>query len=720
MIRDRINREVEIGNKNKSMARVILVSAIIVLLLGSTFFNMQKLTGVFKARTQRYLKDINSQIASDVDFRLNTYSNYLDQLASSIKNMDSSYLSDAFFYHKAHAFDFEKIMILKDDENDYWNYLTQDREVYFTQSTVGYFGKEKILFTSVIDEDRILLGVFESSKFEDSIRTVAFNGRCNNFIVDSNGKIILGLENSLNISQLFSGKIDIESIINNDNDNIIYVDTTDSTTNGNLILAYSVINYDWVLFSMIPKSMIYQGANSYISNNYSLFIAEGVIILILLFLSWVLETKSNKKLYELAYTDSVTKGINDYAFRKKCERVIQNNVPYTYTMIFLNIRSFKIINDNYGFDNGNRLLKHIYNVIGASLKNNEYVTRCEADHYFICMKESDVQIINKRVKDIINKLESYNVVLKAGAYVIDNHKLNIRSIKDRARLAYKYVNELDFIAYYDYDLASLTVFNSKLLLSFDEAIKKHDFKIFFQPKIDINTKQIYGAETLVRWMHPTLGMIYPEQFISLFEQDNKIIKLDNYIFENLCQIIARWKENNIKVMPVSFNISRVHLNDENFVNDLVDIKNRYNIDDGILEIELTESIFIDFDRLDVLKDALCKLHDNGFMCSLDDFGCGYSSLSLLRSFDIDIIKLDKVFFKDLSEKSKKIISALIALAKSIGVLTVAEGIETNKQYEFLKMANCDLIQGYLFSRPLSVDDFEKWCVDYHPKEDENA
>ena len=117
---------------------------------------------------------------------------------------------------------------------------------------------------------------------------------------------------------------------------------------------------------------------------------------------------------------------------------------------------------------------------------------------------------------------------------------------------------------------------------------------------------------------------------------------------------------------------------------------------------------------------LCKLHDNGFMCSLDDFGCGYSSLSLLRSFDIDIIKLDKVFFKDLSEKSKKIISALIALAKSIGVLTVAEGIETNKQYEFLKMANCDLIQGYLFSRPLSVDDFEKWCVDYHPKEDENA
>ena len=122
----------------------------------------------------------------------------------------------------------------------------------------------------------------------------------------------------------------------------------------------------------------------------------------------------------------------------------------------------------------------------------------------------------------------------------------------------------------------------------------------------------------------------------------------------------------------------------------------------------------------VLKDALCKLHDNGFMCSLDDFGCGYSSLSLLRSFDIDIIKLDKVFFKDLSEKSKKIISALIALAKSIGVLTVAEGIETNKQYEFLKMANCDLIQGYLFSRPLSVDDFEKWCVDYHPKEDENA
>lgn len=720
MIRDRINREVEIGNKNKSMTRVILVSAIIVLLLFSTFFNMQKLTDVFKTRTQRYLKDINSQIASDVDFRLDIYSNYLDQLASSIKNMDSSYLSDAFFYHKAHAFEFENIMILKDDENDYWNYLTMDREVYFSQNTVGYFGKEKILFTAVIDEDRILLGVFDSNKFEDSIRTVAFNGRCNNFIVDNNGKIILGLDNSLNISQLFNGVVDIDRILNDSTDNIIYIDTMDSNANGNLIIAYSIVNEDWVLFSMIPTSMIYQGANGYIGNSYTLFIAEGLIILILLVLSWVLETKSNNKLYELAYRDSVTKGINDYAFRKKCERVIKNNVPYTYTMVFLNIKSFKIINDNYGFDNGNRLLKHIYDVINDSLKNNEYVTRCEADHYFICMKENNVQIINQRIKQIINKLDSHNIVLKAGAYVIDNHKLDIRSIKDKARLAYKYVNELDYIAYYDYELASLTNFNSKLLLSFDESIKKHDFKIFLQPKIDINTKQIYGAETLVRWMHPTLGMIYPEQFIALFEQDNKIIKLDNYIFENLCQIISGWKDNNIKVMPVSFNISRVHLNDENFVNNLIDIKNRYHIDDGILEIELTESIFIDFDRLDVLKDVLQKLHDNGFLCSLDDFGCGYSSLSLLRSFDIDIIKLDKVFFKDLSDKSKKIISSLIALAKSIGVLTVAEGIETNKQYEFLKMANCDLIQGYLFSKPLSVDDFEKWCVDYHPQEDENA
>ena len=127
-------------------------------------------------------------------------------------------------------------------------------------------------------------------------------------------------------------------------------------------------------------------------------------------------------------------------------------------------------------------------------------------------------------------------------------------------MAFIYLIVFVFIDYYDFDLASLTVFNSKLLLSFDEAIKKHDFKIFFQPKIDINTKQIYGAETLVRWMHPTLGMIYPEQFISLFEQDNKIIKLDNYIFENLCQIIARFKKNNIKVNKYSFNISIVHLN----------------------------------------------------------------------------------------------------------------------------------------------------------------
>lgn len=240
------------------------------------------------------------------------------------------------------------------------------------------------------------------------------------------------------------------------------------------------------------------------------------------------------------------------------------------------------------------------------------------------------------------------------------------------------------------------------------ALRNNEFDIYIQPKYSLKSESIVGAECLVRVNSKNKRVINTERFIYILEKDKSIIELDLYILEEACKIINRWSDNNFKLVPISVNVSRVTLiEDDTFITKLNDIINNYNIDTRFLEIEVTERVMLK--DTNKIISVIKEIKDLGIKVSLDDFGSGYSSLTILKNLPIDTIKLDKLFLdkKDISEKGKIVIESIINMANRLGLEVVAEGVEHFEQAQVLKSLGCEIVQGYLYGRPTNISDFEK-------------
>lgn len=238
------------------------------------------------------------------------------------------------------------------------------------------------------------------------------------------------------------------------------------------------------------------------------------------------------------------------------------------------------------------------------------------------------------------------------------------------------------------------------------SIKNNEFIIFLQPKFDTITEQIVGAEALVRKVKDE-EIIMPSEFIPKYEKTGAITKLDMYVLGEVCKLQEKWKKLNFPLLPISINESRHHLKNKNHINELQQIINKYNVDTNLIELEMTETTVIE----DILtaKGAAEAVKKLGFIVSMDDFGTGYSSFNILKDIEIDILKIDKEFFKNLDDNKRAqiIIETIVKMCKKLKIKTVAEGIETKKQLDFLKKIGCDIIQGYYFSKPITINEFEK-------------
>ncbi|MGJ0841733.1 EAL domain-containing protein [Clostridium tertium] len=240
------------------------------------------------------------------------------------------------------------------------------------------------------------------------------------------------------------------------------------------------------------------------------------------------------------------------------------------------------------------------------------------------------------------------------------------------------------------------------------ALRNNEFDIYIQPKYSLKSESIVGAECLVRVNSKNKRVINTERFIYILEKDKSIIELDLYILEEACKIINRWSDNKFKLVPISVNVSRVTLiEDDTFITKLNDIINNYNIDTRLLEIEVTERVMLK--DTNKINSVIKEIKDLGIKVSLDDFGSGYSSLTILKNLPIDTIKLDKLFLdkKDISEKGKIVIESIINMANRLGLEVVAEGVEYFEQAQVLKNLGCEIVQGYLYGRPTNISDFEK-------------
>lgn len=421
-----------------------------------------------------------------------------------------------------------------------------------------------------------------------------------------------------------------------------------------------------------------------------------------------------KKENKFKYIDELTGGANKNSFEIKAKKIIKNNT-IQHVFIALDIDNFKLINDILGYDQGNLLLKHITNVLSRYISQDETFARIIGDKFFILLEYMSKEKLEIQLKKITQDIldfkfsisSHFNMVVCAGIFVIKNTDITIDIISDRARLAANMIkgNHTSAHFFYNDDILNQLILDNEIESEMYEALQNRDFKVYIQPKYDFKTEKIAGAEALIRWQHPQKGIIQPDRFIPIFEKNGFVTKIDMYVFEEICKMQKEWSKEDLQPLIVSVNQSRLHLNNPAYVDTLKSIIKKYDIDPGVIELEITESAF--FCNMDIIFDITRRLHNIGFRLSIDDFGSGYSALNILKDIFMDVLKIDREFLKETSNtvRGKKIIKNIIMMSKDLGMETVAEGVETKEQVKFLREYGCDLAQGYYYAKPMPMEDF---------------
>ncbi|MFQ4230571.1 diguanylate phosphodiesterase, partial [Clostridioides difficile] len=427
--------------------------------------------------------------------------------------------------------------------------------------------------------------------------------------------------------------------------------------------------------------------------------------------------KKEDYLKKIAYTDPLTGADSIDKFKINSNKLFVKNNPEEYALFYIDVDKFKYINDMFGYDMGNDTLIHISNTIASELKEDEIFARVSADHFVFLIKYKTDDDIKTRLNNIYNKVQIlsnpkinyYKLILDCGIYKISKSDNDINTIMDRANTARKTIKggHKNSFAFYDKEMHKKILKEKEIENSMVDALNNGEFIVYFQPKYSLSDYQIIGAEALVRWDNPQKGLIPPIEFIPVFERNGFIVNINFYVFEEVCKKIREWMDEGQKVVPISVNLSRMHFVNSNFIEKFKLIVDKYKIPTRLIELELTETAVLD--NIEGLLDTMNNLKEKGFVISMDDFGTGYSSLNLLKELPVDILKLDRAFFteKDESNNEKIVISNVIKMAKELKMKVISEGVETISQVEFLKQIGCDMVQGYLFSKPMPVKEFEK-------------
>ena len=384
--------------------------------------------------------------------------------------------------------------------------------------------------------------------------------------------------------------------------------------------------------------------------------------------------------------------------------------------VTLNVNKFHLYVDMYGFNAGNKVLCRIGRIIDAyATENGGLAARSECDNFSIYLphQESLSELVKLIEDGIKEDPEVYDVTFRLGVNTrMAGSKEKLEVVFTRARDAAESLrgDRDSAIAYYDSAMASHRVFEEKLAKNIENAIINGEIEVVYQPKYDITKSEPFlnGAEALVRWRHPVYGMLFPGSFIPLFEQNGMIKDLDSFVWKKAARQIKRWKDTYGISLPVSVNVSRIDLQDERIVDDLCEIVESAGISTNELHLEIAESAYIsDPDRM---SEKLRQLRDKGFMVEIDGFGRGFSSLNMLTSLPVDILKVDMDLISNISEstRSKKLMELIVDIARFLKMPVVVEGVEAKEHFETLKNLDCDMIQGYYFSRPVVAKEFGKF------------
>ena len=432
-----------------------------------------------------------------------------------------------------------------------------------------------------------------------------------------------------------------------------------------------------------------------------------------------LRIEKRNRLLELAYIDPIT-GLGNYnAYLARTKEKLEINSKKT--MIILDIDKFKTFNKKYGHMKGNELLKRVGEEIKHAIRKADIVCRLANDVFGIFLVgEVDVENITGRLNNKISRINMgdiwYNLRISMGVYICDKAEKDVQSIIDKAIMAHDSIKGKYHVPYgvFTEEFEQKMIRESEIENMMEEAIKNKEFEVYYQPQISTKTEKMEGAEALVRWKKDG-EMIAPSEFIPIFEKNYFIIKLDEYVYERVCENIQEIKKEFKEFPKISVNISKESLLEKDFLEKYMKITEQYGISPDDIEIEITERTTVD-NHID-MKEILEKLKEKGFYIVIDDFGTGYSSLNMLEMLPIDMIKIDKSFIDRIDEKNQTInlLEIILLISKKLNLKTVAEGVEKSEQVEYLKKENCDFIQGYFYAKPLGLDTFKNYIKENKQK-----
>ncbi|HWT74708.1 MAG TPA: GGDEF domain-containing protein [Mobilitalea sp.] len=449
-----------------------------------------------------------------------------------------------------------------------------------------------------------------------------------------------------------------------------------------------------------------------LTNMIWIFITLGTTLLFILMI--IFQRRSNHKVVKTLYLDPVTGGDNWYKFRIVVNKILSSKqfAKKKFAIINFDINRFKIINDAYGYQKGDEVLRDIYHVIKKWVKPGEPFTRYAADQFYILMAFHEEEVI-ERINDLNDRLHQLRYMNSSriffGVYNITERQDSIDRMGEFAGIAKNNIkgNAEGIISFFDDAARSRLLDEEEIEKSMNDALRNDEFHVYLQPKYAAKEETISGAEALVRWYNSSGNVVSPGYFIPVFEKNGFITELDYYMLKKVCEIIRDWLDKGYTPLPISVNISRLHFANPHLAEIIKDIVDNYGVPHNLIELELTESAFLQ--NKQALIIAVTQLRQYGFLVSMDDFGAGYSSLNSLKDLPLDVVKLDGELFRLTNEVERglTVIRNTITMAKDLHMKVVAECIETRDQVEFLCTVGCDIIQGYYFAKPMPVNQFEE-------------
>lgn len=730
--------------KSKRSKQFFLIAIIVInlSLILSVIYLMNHVQNLLYSDVQTNLTEIVSQNKDVITSRLNLEINNLKSIAGNI--------SDKASQEKRSDFDFLQTTFKSyttEKDNDLFSIANKEGEAVFpdgakvsisgrqyfklalagnqniSEKTISRLnGKELyIISTPIYYNDEVVCTLqkgYTAQEMYDICSVSLFSDKGIMYIIKSDGYIVMNTQQDNYIQPSDNYVRDLYESGNSKASSQLETDIKlgkngffESNINNELFFsAYTPINeiHDWYLITSVPVGIVSNNANIVVKIFYSiLFFVVLISTLSCFYFLWY-KNKQKKTLEKIAFVDPITGGNTYNKFVLEIQQALDDHPDHDFYILKFDIDNFKYINNYYGFDFGDQVLCLIYQHISCKLYNHELIARITGDQFVVLLEDAGEDRIIKLLDDIQSINSQVNIYCSAGIYHIKDHHENISLMIDKARTAAQTVKGIlnKKYAYYEDRFDQSLAHVEQLKRAVLQAIENNEFVVFYQPKVDIYTRELIGSEALVRWI--SNGKIIPPlDFIPMCEKSGIISSIDMIVFDKVLQFLRKNLDEGNECTPVSINFSRLHLNNHDFVNHINTKLAKYGVPSHLVEIELTESAF--FDNIDIIQNFTNDLHKKGLKMAMDDFGSGYSSLNMLKEVSIDTLKIDKDFLTNQNNNDRRdiIFSSIVDMAHRLKIKIVVEGVETIDNVELMKQCHCTIAQGYYFSRPMPQHEFKK-------------